>query len=456
MRLPLRSGILAGLAAAATAIAVGLPAPRPLLPVWSVALALPTPPLLFAAVASRLPRPRLHGARSILVAALVLVPYATCEELFWRGLVLGASSSALTPLGALAFSSVGFAYVHRSRRHAVSGLVFGALYVLTGGLLAPIAAHGLYNLVVWCDRNRARGSSVADGAAPPAELGCVSKSYGDALALDRVDLELRTGEIVGLLGPNGAGKTTATAILLGLRRPDSGRARLFGRDPREPAARRLVGSLPQDFELPATLTVREILRLVRAHYADPVSVDDVLDRHGLVQLARRQGGGLSGGERRRVGLALAMVGRPRVLLLDEPSAGLDTASRRVFRASLAAHRDQGGSALLTTHDLEEASALADRVVILSGGRVLAAGAVDEMRARLTAARVTLRTSRLPELVHAQRVERVRGGVRVETDDVAALLRELVTRDVPLDGIEVRQPTLEDAVLALSTESERGL
>ncbi|MBQ0992940.1 ABC transporter ATP-binding protein, partial [Micromonospora sp. H61] len=206
-----------------------------------------------------------------------------------------------------------------------------------------------------------------------------SRRYGDVLALDRVDLEVRAGELVGLLGPNGAGKSTLMNLLVGLRRPSSGRVELFGRDPRDPASRRQIGVTPQETGLPGTLRVGEVVDFVSAHYPDPVPRAELLDRFGLADLARRQTGGLSGGQRRRLAVALAFVGRPRLVLLDEPTTGLDVAARHTLWAAIRAFHDDGGTVLLSSHYLEEVEALAHRVVVIGQGRVLADDTVDAVR-----------------------------------------------------------------------------
>jgi ABC-2 type transport system ATP-binding protein len=212
----------------------------------------------------------------------------------------------------------------------------------------------------------------------------VTKRFGATCALDAVTFEVRAGEVLALLGPNGAGKTTALSLLLGLRRPDAGSVDLFGRNPRSPPARSAVGVTPQEDGFPPTLRIREIVDLVSAHFADPIPRDEVLDRFGLRPLARRQAGGLSGGERRRLSVALAFVGRPRLLVLDEPTAGLDVASRRAVWSEVAAYAAGSGTVLLTTHHLEEAEALASRVVVLSAGRVVADGALADLASRTSA------------------------------------------------------------------------
>jgi ABC-2 type transport system ATP-binding protein len=190
-----------------------------------------------------------------------------------------------------------------------------------------------------------------------------------------------------VLGPNGAGKTTALAILLGLRRPDRGRAQLFGDDPRLPSARAAIGVTPQECGFPPTLRVVEILDLVRAHFPCPAARDDLLDRFRLAGVARRQAGGLSGGEQRRLALALAFAGRPRALFLDEPTSGLDVDARRAVWREIELYASGGGTVLVTTHQLDEAEALATRIVLLSGGRVAAQGDVAELVACTGTARL---------------------------------------------------------------------
>jgi ABC-2 type transport system ATP-binding protein len=209
----------------------------------------------------------------------------------------------------------------------------------------------------------------------PAELAGVSKSFRSVRALDGLDLAVERGETLAVLGPNGAGKTTALRILLGLRRPDEGRAFLFGLDPAQLEARRRVGCTPQETSFPLTLCVRELVDFVRAHYPVPLAYEELEQRFDLGGFERRQAGGLSGGERRRLACALAYAGDPELVVLDEPSTGLDVESRRRLWQSI---REDGRTTLLTTHYLEEAAELATRVAIIRAGKVVASGSVEEI------------------------------------------------------------------------------
>ncbi|MFI6261616.1 ABC transporter ATP-binding protein [Micromonospora sp. NPDC051006] len=278
-----------------------------------------------------------------------------------------------------------------------------------------------------------------------------SRRYGDVLALDRVDLEVRAGELVGLLGPNGAGKSTLMNLLVGLRRPTSGRVELFGGDPRDPASRRQIGVTPQETGLPGTLRVGEVVDFVSAHYPDPVPRDELLDRFGLTEQARRQTGGLSGGQRRRLAVALAFVGRPRLVLLDEPTTGLDVEARHSLWEAIRGFHADGGAVLLSSHYLEEVEALARRVVVIGQGRVLADDTMAAVRAVVGVRRVSLVADRLPTLPGVVRAERIDGRTHLLTTDADQLVRDLVTAGVAFTDLEVRPTSLEEAFLAITSD-----
>jgi ABC-2 type transport system ATP-binding protein len=282
-----------------------------------------------------------------------------------------------------------------------------------------------------------------------AALNGVTKSFGATAALRGVDLAIFRGELVALLGPNGAGKTTAISLLLGLRRPDRGTARLFGRDPRLPAARSPIGATPQDTGFPLTLTVAEVLDLVRAHYPRPLPRAEVLGRFGLADLADRQTGGLSGGQKRRLAVALAFAGDPRLVFLDEPTTGLDVEARRLVWRAVREYVAGGGTVLVTTHYLEEAEALASRVVVLAQGKVVADGSVAAIKARVGLRRVCFQAPQLPALPTLAHVERQDDTYHLLVADADALVRELVCQGVPFRNLEVAPVSLEDAFVVVT-------
>tara|TARA_B100000676_G_C18070209_1_gene843774 strand:+ start:1534 stop:2211 length:678 start_codon:yes stop_codon:yes gene_type:complete len=220
-----------------------------------------------------------------------------------------------------------------------------------------------------------------------AELIDVHKRFADTEALRGLSMTVMQGEIVAVLGPNGAGKTTAMNLLLGLRQPDQGTVRLYGQDPRNWCARRNIGVTPQDTDFPEALISREIIELVRTHFPKPASTSDLIERFGLEGFVDRQTGGLSGGQKRRLALALAFAGNPDVAFLGEPTTGLDPGVRRDFWRTMKDFANQGGTLLLTTHYLEEAEALASRVVLIDRGQILMEGNVEEIRAQVGLMRV---------------------------------------------------------------------
>jgi ABC-2 type transport system ATP-binding protein len=292
---------------------------------------------------------------------------------------------------------------------------------------------------------------------PLARTVDVTRRYGagaDArLALDGVSLDIPAGGVLGLLGPNGAGKSTLINLLVGLRRPTSGTVELFGGDPRDPASRRRIGVTPQETGLPATLRVGECVAFVAAHFADPLPAGALLEAFGLAEVARRQTGGLSGGQKRRLAVALAFVGRPELVFLDEPTTGLDVQARRDLWAYI---KDYGrtGTVVLTSHYLEEIEALADRVVVIGGGRVLADDTVAAIRGMVGIHRVSLAAADLPDLPGVVGVEHTDGRTSLLTADADQLVRDLVRAGVPFQGLQEQPTTLEEAFLTI-TGSKTG-
>ena len=286
-----------------------------------------------------------------------------------------------------------------------------------------------------------------------ARLRGVGKSYGALRALDGVDLQLRGGELLALLGPNGAGKTTAIGLLLGLLRADAGVVELFGMDPQRIEARRNIGVMLQDAALPPTLRVGELIRLTASYYPAPRGVVETAELAGVADLMRRPYGKLSGGQQRRVQFALALCGRPRLLFLDEPTVGMDIEAREKLWATIRQLVAEGVSVVLTTHYLEEAEALADRVCVMARGKVISEGSVEALRARIALKRVWCST-RLPlaEVVTWPEVAEARiDGERLclATEHVEPLVRRLLAHDTQLSALEVRAAGLAEAFVELT-------
>lgn len=295
------------------------------------------------------------------------------------------------------------------------------------------------------------------GASPAlATLEGAVKRYGKATALAGVDLAVQPGELLAVLGPNGAGKSTAIGLWLGTLAADAGQVTLFGGAPAEVESRLALGVMMQEVALAPTLTVREQVELAAAAYRSPLPTAEALAQAGLTPLASKRYGALSGGQKRQVQFAVAICGRPRLLVLDEPSVGLDIAAREAMWRSIRALRDRGTAIVLTTHYLEEAEALADRVVVLARGRLVASGTVAEMRA-LVARRQIRCLSALPldEIrTWPEVVEATREGERLSltASDAERVVRRLLDADPALSSLEVRQASLAEAFSELVQEA----
>jgi ABC-2 type transport system ATP-binding protein len=280
-----------------------------------------------------------------------------------------------------------------------------------------------------------------------------ARRYGDVLALDGVSLDIRAGELVGLLGPNGAGKSTLINLFAGLRRPTSGTVELFGGSPLDPALRRGIGVTPQETGLPESLRAGEIVDFVSAHFPERYGTAELLARFGLGDLARRQVGGLSGGQRRRLAVALAFAGRPRLVFLDEPTTGLDVAARRTLWEGIRSFHADGGTVVLTSHYLEEIEALARRVVVIGRGRVLADGTVREVRDMVGMRRVSFAAPAVPNLPGILRSSIEDGRVHLLTTDSDLLVTELVRAGTAFADLEVRPTSLEEAFITITSKEE---
>lgn len=305
--------------------------------------------------------------------------------------------------------------------------------------------------------------SISSEAAPDhsetvASLQRVSKRFGSLVALQGFDLEIRRGELLALLGPNGAGKSTAIAILLGLRRPDSGTATLFGKSPRREDARLGVGVMMQEIGLPAELSVRELIKLVSSYYPTPLELDAAVKFAGVEGIAERRYGGLSGGQKRLTQFALAICGAPRLLFLDEPTTHLDHESRVLLWERIRYLVRQGTSVVLTTHYIEEAETLADRVAVIASGRALITGTVSEVRAVAVRQRVECVTAipiaELRSWPEVEEVTLISDRLVATTQNAVALTQRLLSTDPQLRDLEVRRATLAEA-LSIVTKEQRS-
>ncbi|MBI2762308.1 MAG: ABC transporter ATP-binding protein [Chloroflexi bacterium] len=318
------------------------------------------------------------------------------------------------------------------------------------------------------------GSVSSPGAitGPALALDRVVKRYGARTVLDRLTMTVERGELVALLGPNGAGKTTAVEMLEGYRAADGGTVRVLGEDPRRggPALKARIGVMLQDGGLDPRTTPRDTLRLYAALHDQPRSPDALLDLVGLTSVARTRVRRLSGGERQRLALAVALVGDPEVLILDEPTAGMDPEARRAARALIAGLRSEGRAVLMTTHDLGDVERLADRVLILHGGRLvadgtpsaLAAGAIPRLRVRLERALSADElgafgaaiSSVVPGAVPAPEPGEAAGailvdGVAPDPDLVAAVASWCAASRIQIVELRAAAATLEERYLSLT-------
>lgn len=288
-----------------------------------------------------------------------------------------------------------------------------------------------------------------------ALLRGAGKQFGAIKALDAVDLALHRGQVLALLGANGAGKTTAIALLLGLQDTDAGEALLFGQSPRELSARRRIGVMLQSAGIADNSKVSELLELTRSYYPRPRSVADCVALAGLDGLLGRRYGQLSGGQQRRVQFALAICGDPQLLFLDEPTTGLDIEARRGLWSAITELVAQGCAVLLTTHYLEEAEALADEVVVLNRGCVVAAGPMREIQAHVAQRRIrclsALDASRVAGWPQVRSAQRQDARLEVLTDAAEDVVRRLLEEDAALSELEVQRAGLAEAFIEITRD-----
>lgn len=298
--------------------------------------------------------------------------------------------------------------------------------------------------------------ATAQGSPFLGELENVYKSYGTTTAVDGLSLTVSPGELIALLGPNGAGKTTAISMLLGLQRSDAGNARLFGRSPYDIEARRGVGVMLQEEALIPELKVRELIESIAAYYPDPYTADEVMALTHTTAFADRRYAKLSGGQKRLVQFALAMCGRPRLLFLDEPTTGLDIDARESLWATIREFVARGTAVVLTTHYLEEAEALADRVVVLMAGRAVASGTVEHMRSYVNRKRIVCSTSTDAALIKTwpgvvDATSTSDGRLELTVSDAEAVALRLLSAG-QVRGLEIHRAGLNEAFRKLTKET----
>jgi ABC-2 type transport system ATP-binding protein len=285
----------------------------------------------------------------------------------------------------------------------------------------------------------------------------LTKRFGRVRAVDGADLRVEPGEVVAFLGPNGAGKSTTIDVILGLTRPDSGEISVFGTTPRSAIARGYVSAVLQTGGLLKDLTVRETVQLTASLFTDSRPVDEVLRRAGILEIADRMVGKCSGGQQQRLRFAMALLSDPGLLILDEPTTGMDVEGRRSFWQAIRADADRGRTVLFATHYLEEADAYADRIILMSHGRIVADGSTADIKG-LVAGRILRAT--LPDadsvalagFPGVKDVEVQGERIVVGTADSDGLARYLLTETDARD-VEISSQNLESVFLALTTEGD---
>lgn len=309
---------------------------------------------------------------------------------------------------------------------------------------------------VMSQANPLRSAPVVSRATVVAGVHNLCKRFGKQVALENLNLEVCTGELLALLGPNGAGKTTLVRILLGLTRPDSGRAVVFGTTPGLRRVQTRIGTMLQVGRVPETLTVAEHIDLFSSYYPQPLPLKETLEIAALTEIKDRKFGELSGGQKQRALFGIAICGNPDLLFLDEPTVGLDVEARRLMWRQIRIFVNQGKTVLLTTHYLNEADELADRVVVLDKGRLIAEGTPADLKARAVGKKIRC-TSKLS----VEEVQRIPGVVSVMADrnrlelQVSAaepVVRCLFELDSQLTDLEVVNAGLEAAFLALTHQN----
>ncbi len=285
------------------------------------------------------------------------------------------------------------------------------------------------------------------------EMQGVTKRYGSVEALRGIDLQVQPGEVVGVLGPNGAGKTSAINIMLGLRTATSGTTRLWGMSPSDPAAKARTGVMLQEPDVPETLRVREVVQLFQSYYPYTLPTNEIIERAGLTEKRRSLIDKLSGGQKQRLFFALALAGDPDLFFLDEPTVGMDVETRMRFWEQVRGSAAAGKTILFSTHYLEEADALASRIVVINKGHIIAQGTPHQIKALTADTHVRMRTNMPVEQLQTypgvRRITTENDHVTIATSEPEALLRHMFREDWHVADLQVQPADLETAFLSLT-------
>ncbi|WP_336775830.1 ABC transporter ATP-binding protein [Paenibacillus sp. MMO-58] len=286
------------------------------------------------------------------------------------------------------------------------------------------------------------------------ELDQVSKIYQGKKAVDNLSLKVEKGTVIALLGPNGAGKTTTISMILGLKLPTSGTIKLLGGSPKDIKVRNRIGAMLQDVSVIDNLKVAETIELFRNYYSNPLSLQELLRISGLEKEKDKMAASLSGGQQRRLGFALAAAGDPEIIFLDEPTVGMDVTSRQMFWDTIRSMADKGRTVVLTTHYLEEADSLADRIVVINQGKVVADGSPSQIKAETTGrvisftAGASVTNDQLQALPGVIDVEWNGRRVKLHSRDTDRLIITLIEQRIEMKDIEIQSGGLEDAFQAI--------
>lgn len=294
------------------------------------------------------------------------------------------------------------------------------------------------------------------------QLNQVSKLYKGKPAVDNISLNIKPGSITAILGPNGAGKTTTISMMLGLISSTSGTVKVFGEDPAHIKVREQIGAMLQDVRVLDGLKVDEIIDLFRSYYPAPLTQAELLRISGLDKERKKMTSRLSGGQKRRLGFALSMAGNPRLLFLDEPTVGMDVVSRRIFWSTIDDLVTTGTTVIFTSHDLHEVEDIANRIIMLHSGQIIADGTPEEVKAQLTEAAVSYIGDDSPE--HLMDLKRMPGVINVvvqhgriilKTSDTDSVIHALFAQGEKMRAIQIEQGRLDDAFIELTRSHEEA-